>query len=383
MVFSSIPVYLDPPNWQQQQPNHDQHLQQQQGGRPDHHQNPQLPPPPQPPPAAGAGGGTGSIRPGSMADRARMAKLPQPETALKCPRCDSSNTKFCYFNNYSLSQPRHFCKTCRRYWTRGGALRNVPVGGGCRRNKRSKGSSRSKSPAAGGGGASSERQTGGGASTSAATMSSNGADILGHLAPHHHHQPPLPPHLPFFPALHHPGAEHYGGSPGDIGLNFGGIPLPQVAATAGGGADVEFLPTALAEQWRLQQHVHHQQVQQFPFLANLEAPPNTGTTGLYPPFDHHHHHHHHHENVESPGFVRSKPLDSGVSGVVSQMATVKVEGISHNQGMNISRNFLGGFGNGNDHHYNNLGGGGGGGSTGNAWTDLTNFSTTSTTNHLL
>ncbi|KAG9156496.1 hypothetical protein Leryth_027610 [Lithospermum erythrorhizon] len=37
------------------------------------------------------------------------------------------NTKFCYYNNYSLSQPRHFCKTCRRYWTRGGALRNVPI----------------------------------------------------------------------------------------------------------------------------------------------------------------------------------------------------------------------------------------------------------------
>ncbi|RAL43920.1 hypothetical protein DM860_014056 [Cuscuta australis] len=55
---------------------------------------------------------------------------------LKCPRCDSPNTKFCYFNNYSLSQPRHFCKTCRRYWTRGGALRSVPIGGGCRKNKK-------------------------------------------------------------------------------------------------------------------------------------------------------------------------------------------------------------------------------------------------------
>ncbi|CAN6454504.1 unnamed protein product [Victoria cruziana] len=60
------------------------------------------------------------------------------DPALKCPRCDSSNTKFCYYNNYSLSQPRHFCKTCKRYWTRGGTLRNVPVGGGCRKNKRAK-----------------------------------------------------------------------------------------------------------------------------------------------------------------------------------------------------------------------------------------------------
>ncbi|KAG1347362.1 dof zinc finger protein DOF1.4 [Cocos nucifera] len=60
------------------------------------------------------------------------------QAALKCPRCDSSNTKFCYYNNYSLSQPRHFCKACKRYWTRGGTLRNVPVGGGCRKNKRVK-----------------------------------------------------------------------------------------------------------------------------------------------------------------------------------------------------------------------------------------------------
>ncbi|KAL6992538.1 hypothetical protein U1Q18_010648 [Sarracenia purpurea var. burkii] len=57
---------------------------------------------------------------------------------LKCPRCDSSNTKFCYYNNYSLSQPRHFCKACKRYWTRGGNLRNVPVGGASRKNKRFK-----------------------------------------------------------------------------------------------------------------------------------------------------------------------------------------------------------------------------------------------------
>lgn len=32
---------------------------------------------------------------------------PHPDQALKCPRCDSTNTKFCYYNNYSLSQPRY------------------------------------------------------------------------------------------------------------------------------------------------------------------------------------------------------------------------------------------------------------------------------------
>ncbi|KAG7019610.1 Dof zinc finger protein DOF3.5, partial [Cucurbita argyrosperma subsp. argyrosperma] len=55
-----------------------------------------------------------------------------------CPRCDSSNTKFCYYNNYSLSQPRYFCKSCRRYWTHGGTLLNVPIGGGSRKPKRPK-----------------------------------------------------------------------------------------------------------------------------------------------------------------------------------------------------------------------------------------------------
>ncbi|CAD5319759.1 unnamed protein product [Arabidopsis thaliana] len=64
--------------------------------------------------------------------------------AQNCPRCESPNTKFCYYNNYSLSQPRYFCKSCRRYWTKGGTLRNVPVGGGCRRNKRSSSSAFSK-----------------------------------------------------------------------------------------------------------------------------------------------------------------------------------------------------------------------------------------------
>ncbi|XP_022724011.1 dof zinc finger protein DOF3.1-like [Durio zibethinus] len=60
---------------------------------------------------------------------------------LKCPRCESTNTKFCYYNNYNLSQPRHFCKNCRRYWTKGGALRNIPVGGGTRKNTKRSSSS--------------------------------------------------------------------------------------------------------------------------------------------------------------------------------------------------------------------------------------------------
>ncbi|XP_076918924.1 uncharacterized protein LOC143579530 [Bidens hawaiensis] len=61
----------------------------------------------------------------------------QQSDPLKCPRCDSTNTKFCYYNNYNKTQPRHYCKACKRHWTKGGTLRNVPVGGG-RKNKRLK-----------------------------------------------------------------------------------------------------------------------------------------------------------------------------------------------------------------------------------------------------
>ncbi|CAI0444772.1 unnamed protein product [Linum tenue] len=59
----------------------------------------------------------------------------KPDKIIPCPRCKSLETKFCYFNNYNVNQPRHFCKGCQRYWTAGGALRNVPVGAGRRKNK--------------------------------------------------------------------------------------------------------------------------------------------------------------------------------------------------------------------------------------------------------
>ncbi|CAA7019433.1 unnamed protein product [Microthlaspi erraticum] len=63
----------------------------------------------------------------------------EQQEQLPCPRCDSTNTKFCYYNNYNFSQPRHFCKSCRRYWTHGGTLRDIPIGGGTRKSaKRSR-----------------------------------------------------------------------------------------------------------------------------------------------------------------------------------------------------------------------------------------------------
>lgn len=61
--------------------------------------------------------------------------LQKPDKVVSCPRCDSLDTKFCYYNNYNINQPRHFCKNCQRYWTAGGTLRNVPVGAGRRKNK--------------------------------------------------------------------------------------------------------------------------------------------------------------------------------------------------------------------------------------------------------
>ena len=61
--------------------------------------------------------------------------LKKPDKILQCPRCNSMDTKFCYFNNYNVNQPRHFCKNCQRYWTAGGTMRNVPIGAGRRKNK--------------------------------------------------------------------------------------------------------------------------------------------------------------------------------------------------------------------------------------------------------
>ncbi|KAJ1419649.1 Zinc finger, Dof-type [Sesbania bispinosa] len=63
--------------------------------------------------------------------------LKKPDKILPCPRCNSMETKFCYYNNYNVNQPRHFCKNCQRYWTAGGTMRNVPVGAGRRKNKSS------------------------------------------------------------------------------------------------------------------------------------------------------------------------------------------------------------------------------------------------------
>ncbi|EFJ08555.1 hypothetical protein SELMODRAFT_448037 [Selaginella moellendorffii] len=99
----------------------------------------------------GRGGGVAEVprRPEEQEDKRSGRPLKRPEKPVSCPRCHSLDTKFCYFNNYNVNQPRHFCKNCQRYWTAGGTLRNVPVGAGRRKNK----NGRLENGGGGGGGA--------------------------------------------------------------------------------------------------------------------------------------------------------------------------------------------------------------------------------------
>ncbi|THF97136.1 hypothetical protein TEA_007261 [Camellia sinensis var. sinensis] len=239
--------------------------------------NPHLPPPPLPPPPYQGDG--------SVADRARMASIPMPEAALKCPRCESTNTKFCYFNNYSLTQPRHFCKTCQRYWTRGRALRSVPVGGGCRRKKRSKGSNSSKSPVSGGGG---DGQTSNGSTSAISSSTSVGtASLLAPLV-----------------------------VTSDMNMNFHlGSSSLGLDGCGGGGSEIE--------QWRLQQPT------QISLMAGLDFP------GVLYPFQ---------GGVEPSGYggegsqVRPKP--PGLGFTTHQLGSVKMEDNQVRE-LNLSRQFLG------------------------------------------
>ncbi|KAI3830067.1 hypothetical protein L1987_04200 [Smallanthus sonchifolius] len=305
MVFSSVPTYLDQHNWhlQLQQSNHQQLV----GGAGG--ENPSFPPPPPPPPpqpADGGGGGVrgeGSIRPGSMVDQARMAKIPMPEPGLNCPRCDSTNTKFCYFNNYSLTQPRHFCKTCRRYWTRGGALRNVPVGGGCRKNKRSNKSRSLKSPSRTG-----PKSVGDSPSRcSTETMAST--------------QLPNPPslQLPFMSSL-----GPYGGVGGNISSNLGGFqPQNEMGSfQVGSGSSTgnnfnNILSIGGVENWRL------------PFLAGFEVPNNPN---LF---------HYQSEGVaEAPSSMVGGDMRIPTTGIDNTQIDPPVK-MEDNRGLSLSRQFLG------------------------------------------
>lgn len=269
-----------------------------------------------------------------MVDRARLARMPAPENGLKCPRCDSTSTKFCYYNNYSLTQPRHFCKTCRRYWTRGGALRNVPVGGGCRRNKRSKNGGKS-----GGGTAVSEKQSGGSGgsgntSADACPTSCGSAEITGNFS-----QPSS--QLPLMAAFQ-AGLNHYGGGT----TNIGGFQPPQLVATNENGGFGEMSFQLGAEPWRLPAS-----------LTGFDTP----STNLFP-FQN--------EAIEAS----SSRAASAFPQLTSSVKMEDTQGLNSNS----TKQFLGALG--NTQFW--------GGAGGNTWTGgfsghLNSSSTSSSTGHLL
>lgn len=59
-------------------------------------------------------GDDGGVNADASGAHAGRPKLPRPEGPVACPRCKSEETKFCYYNNYNIKQPRHFCKVPRR-----------------------------------------------------------------------------------------------------------------------------------------------------------------------------------------------------------------------------------------------------------------------------
>ena len=322
-----------------------------------------------------------------MAERARLANIPMPETALKCPRCDSSNTKFCYFNNYSLTQPRHFCKSCRRYWTCGGALRTVPVGGGCRRNKRTKNSGGSSSS---GNSKSQDSTTRNdqyhhramannqmGPPSSSTSLSSLLSSYNAGLIPGHDHNnhvlgigSSLPP-LKLMP-------------PSDFTDNFtlqyGTVSAPSnhVGGGSGGGGAAALLTGF--DQWRFPAP-HHQ----LPLLGGLDS--SSSSSGLYQ-FDHQN------QTGMDPGYglvtgsgqyrpknifhnlVSSSVSSAMVTATASQSASVKMED-SNNQ-LNMSRQLFG-----NEQELWNIHGSAAStaAASTNSWSDVSNnFSSSSTSN---
>ncbi|VVB05755.1 unnamed protein product [Arabis nemorensis] len=349
MVFSSLPLnQFDSHNWQQQ--GNQQQLDRLTTNQNPNNYSPQL----SSPPASQAG--SSQARVNSMVERARIAKVPLPEAALKCPRCDSTNTKFCYFNNYNLTQPRHFCKTCRRYWTRGGALRNVPVGGGFRRNKRSK----------------SNGGNGGGRSKSTVVVSADNNSNTSSLTSHPSYSNPskflnygqipgFTSNLPILPPLQSLG--DYNSS--NIGLDFGGFQISGMSSSGG-----------ILDPWRMSSL---QQTQQFPFLIN-----NTGleqsSNVLYPLLEGNEGANQgdpQQASSDNSSQLRSKPLMNMASGGdgAAQPRNVKAEENDRDQDRdgngvnNLSRNFLGNMNINSTGEYTSWGGN-------NSWTGFTSNNST-------
>lgn len=52
--------------------------------------------------------------------KARPKAPPRPTGQLPCcPRCNSNDTKFCYYNNHNVKQPRYYCRvSTAQGWSR-------------------------------------------------------------------------------------------------------------------------------------------------------------------------------------------------------------------------------------------------------------------------
>ncbi|KQK00737.1 dof zinc finger protein 2 isoform X2 [Brachypodium distachyon] len=233
----------------------------------------------------------------AAAGGAERKARPQKEKAINCPRCNSTNTKFCYYNNYSLQQPRYFCKTCRRYWTEGGSLRNVPVGGGSRKNKRS---SSSSSAAAAAVSTSAAAGTVPAANKNPKLMlqheAGGGAHDLNLAFPHHHGRVLHPSEFAAsFPSLESSAVMAAANGGGRGGMHQGAfsamellrstgcyVPLPQGMQLGAMPPEYGF---ALGPEFRMpapphqQQQQHHQQQQQVQNMLGFSL--DTGAGGGY------------------------------------------------------------------------------------------------------
>lgn len=183
------------------------------------------------------------------------------------------------------------------------------------------------------------------------------------------------------PLHHHHHLSEFGGSSSTdhIGLNInnygtinsapllgGGITSDDLSfqigsGNYGGGASLLSM-AGLDHQWRLQQAAAAA-TPQFPFLGGLESSSSglyqfESTTGV---------------NIEPSGYGGSHHVRPKISSsLATQMASVKMEDNNNNnnqQELNLSRQFSGVLVPGNDQYWG-----------GSAWTDLSNFSSSSTSN---
>ncbi|MCD7447131.1 hypothetical protein HAX54_023876 [Datura stramonium] len=291
-----------------------------------------------------------------------------------------------------------------RYWTRGGALRNVPVGGGCRRNKRSSSNNKSnsssnnnnnnnpKSPASSTS-TDGRQATNNSGSTNTISSHSNSfsgptsaASLLGLMTT------PQIPSLRFMSPLgqfistdhHHHHHHHFTPPSNHMNLNFstsgnvlGGGTTTEgmmvnannnlLGAGAGAGVGASLLSSGNLEHWRMQQ--------QFPnFLGGFDPTnsPSSGVNNNNYPFQGGVHEAVQYLGGESTSQI-SRPKIS--TSMLNQMASVKMEDNNNNNNNQdqsaLSRQLLGIQG--NNENWN----------TASAWSDLSaSFSSSSTSNAL-